>query len=310
MSRRTCPPIYFMGECREVTYPPIYFVSECREESVRQSTSWVNNEKDESTNLLHGYSRGETYCSIFVTSPQDSASSTESTTPCSNPLMVCHGTASYYPFGLYALSTNYANELGIGKVDLEEVNPHLRGGRVENHLGKTTPSSPNRDRTSISPSSAVELNTTSALANYATEESEKMKLGYLVVVCLKQSKALHCVVTPGNAGASKEVVAQGIPDLISDPEVEEITKLTENEGVILVTGSLRQKHTLNNNNERLEEGVEKRVMSLDHTATDTVSTWSKTSLAADWIDNDEEIESGWQVDVRRIGHGSRLESNY
>nr|CAD7431183.1 unnamed protein product [Timema monikensis] len=28
---------------------------------------------------------------------------------------------------------------------LEEVNPHLRGGRVENHLGKTTPSSPDRD---------------------------------------------------------------------------------------------------------------------------------------------------------------------
>nr|CAD7259817.1 unnamed protein product [Timema shepardi] len=31
------------------------------------------------------------------------------------------------------------------KVKLEEVNPHLRGGRVENHLGKTTPSSPERD---------------------------------------------------------------------------------------------------------------------------------------------------------------------
>nr|CAD7393867.1 unnamed protein product [Timema cristinae] len=54
-------------------------------------------------------------------------------------------TASYYPFGLYALSTNYANGLGIGKVELEEVNPHLRGGRVGNHFGKTTPSSPNRD---------------------------------------------------------------------------------------------------------------------------------------------------------------------
>nr|CAD7577547.1 unnamed protein product [Timema californicum] len=26
-----------------------------------------------------------------------------------------------------------------GKVELEEVNPHLRGGRVENHLGKTSP---------------------------------------------------------------------------------------------------------------------------------------------------------------------------
>nr|CAD7435468.1 unnamed protein product [Timema monikensis] len=33
----------------------------------------------------------------------------------------------------------------IGKVELEEVNPHLRGGRVENHLGKITPSSPDRD---------------------------------------------------------------------------------------------------------------------------------------------------------------------
>nr|CAD7574989.1 unnamed protein product [Timema californicum] len=34
---------------------------------------------------------------------------------------------------------------GIGKVKLEEMNPHLRGGRVENHLGTTTPSSPDRD---------------------------------------------------------------------------------------------------------------------------------------------------------------------
>nr|CAD7568470.1 unnamed protein product [Timema californicum] len=43
------------------------------------------------------------------------------------------------------LSTNYSNGLGIGKVELEEVNPHLRGGRLENHLGKTTLSSPDRD---------------------------------------------------------------------------------------------------------------------------------------------------------------------
>nr|CAD7426505.1 unnamed protein product [Timema monikensis] len=55
------------------------------------------------------------------------------------------------------------------KVELEEVNPHLRGGRVENHLGKTTPVHPTEIRTLISPSSAVELNTTSALANYANE---------------------------------------------------------------------------------------------------------------------------------------------
>nr|CAD7395565.1 unnamed protein product [Timema poppensis] len=79
-------------------------------------------------------------------------------------------TTSYYPFRLYALSTNYSNGLGIGKVELDEVNPHLRGGRVENHLGNTTPRvHPTEIRTSISPSSAVELKTTSALANYATQ---------------------------------------------------------------------------------------------------------------------------------------------
>nr|CAD7575938.1 unnamed protein product [Timema californicum] len=60
--------------------------------------------------------------------------------------------------------------IGIGKVELEEMNTHLRGGRVENHLGTTTPLvHPTEIRTSISPSSAVELNMTSALANYATE---------------------------------------------------------------------------------------------------------------------------------------------
>nr|CAD7568376.1 unnamed protein product [Timema californicum] len=33
----------------------------------------------------------------------------------------------------------------LSSVELEEVNPHLRGGRVENHLRKTTPSSPDLD---------------------------------------------------------------------------------------------------------------------------------------------------------------------
>nr|CAD7600138.1 unnamed protein product [Timema genevievae] len=37
------------------------------------------------------------------------------------------------------------NKQELGRLNLEEVNPHLRGGRVENHLGKTTPSSPDRD---------------------------------------------------------------------------------------------------------------------------------------------------------------------
>nr|CAD7594122.1 unnamed protein product [Timema genevievae] len=63
--------------------------------------------------------------------------------------------------------TKHQSELG--GLNLEEVNPHLRGGRVENHLGKPPPVHPTEIRTSISPSSAVELNTTGALANYATE---------------------------------------------------------------------------------------------------------------------------------------------
>nr|CAD7256407.1 unnamed protein product [Timema shepardi] len=74
--------------------------------------------------------------------------------------------------------TSYRQHLRIGKVELEEVNPHLHGGRVENHLGKTTPSSPDQDFEPRSPrpqqssstrQAPVELNTTSALANYATE---------------------------------------------------------------------------------------------------------------------------------------------
>nr|CAD7572022.1 unnamed protein product [Timema californicum] len=48
-------------------------------------------------------------------------------------------------------------------------------GRVDNHLGKTTPVHPTKIRTSISLFSAVELNTTSALANYATEANPNIK---------------------------------------------------------------------------------------------------------------------------------------
>nr|CAD7194752.1 unnamed protein product [Timema douglasi] len=59
---------------------------------------------------------------------------------------------------------------------LKEVNPYLCGGRVENHLGTRPPVHPTEIRTSISPSSAVELNTTSALANYATEAGQRFAL--------------------------------------------------------------------------------------------------------------------------------------
>nr|CAD7434027.1 unnamed protein product [Timema monikensis] len=81
-------------------------------------------------------------------------------------------------------------DLGIGKVELEEVSPHLCGGRVENHLGKPPSVHPTEIRTSISPSSAVELNTTSALANYTTEAgdftTEELSVAMLLLVKLVQ----------------------------------------------------------------------------------------------------------------------------
>nr|CAD7424012.1 unnamed protein product [Timema monikensis] len=66
----------------------------------------------------------------------------------------------------------------IEKVELEEVNPHLHGGSgkpFRKHTPHPTPPPvhPTEIQTSISPSSAVELNTTSALANYATEAGDR-----------------------------------------------------------------------------------------------------------------------------------------
>nr|CAD7256403.1 unnamed protein product [Timema shepardi] len=98
----------------------------------------------------------------------------------------------------------------------DEVYPHLRAERVENHLGKTTPSTPDLDlnpdllvisspvyceihpteiRTSICPSSAVELITTIALANYATKaENLSSKLpGLRLVQQCECCAGLHVV---------------------------------------------------------------------------------------------------------------------
>nr|CAD7415044.1 unnamed protein product [Timema poppensis] len=48
------------------------------------------------------------------------------------------------PRGMLGRTLAFWHSIGT-EVELEEVNPHLRGGRVENHLGKTTHSSPDRD---------------------------------------------------------------------------------------------------------------------------------------------------------------------
>nr|CAD7428002.1 unnamed protein product [Timema monikensis] len=146
-------------------------------------------------------------------------------------------TASYYPFGLYALSTNYANGLGIGKVELNDVSSHLLGGIVENHLGKTTPVHPTEIRTSISPSSAAELNTTSALANHATEAVSPRSAGILHASARCKVHSLHFNLVemfaakleshPGTSKNNVDVDGHSVPDTnikeLDDDQLSEVS---------------------------------------------------------------------------------------
>nr|CAD7202741.1 unnamed protein product [Timema douglasi] len=53
--------------------------------------------------------------------------------------------SAIYRFRVPSVPVGAEGYFGIGKVELEEVKSHLRGGRVENHLGKKNLSSPDRD---------------------------------------------------------------------------------------------------------------------------------------------------------------------
>nr|CAD7195995.1 unnamed protein product [Timema douglasi] len=58
----------------------------------------------------------------------------------------------------------------LGRLNFEEVNPHLCGGRVEHHLVKTTPSSPNGDSNLNLPVlGSLAHHKTRTLTNYATK---------------------------------------------------------------------------------------------------------------------------------------------
>nr|CAD7451888.1 unnamed protein product [Timema tahoe] len=61
------------------------------------------------------------------------------------------------------LVVSYPEIMELGRLKLEEVNPHLCGGRVENHSGKTTPNSSDRD-------SNLDLPVLSSLAQQQPEE--------------------------------------------------------------------------------------------------------------------------------------------
>nr|CAD7587351.1 unnamed protein product [Timema genevievae] len=64
---------------------------------------------------------------------------------------------------------------GLGRLNLEEVNSHLRGGRVENHLGKTTSSPDRESNLNLPVLGSLARHETSALANYATDSHVRVR---------------------------------------------------------------------------------------------------------------------------------------
>nr|CAD7432592.1 unnamed protein product [Timema monikensis] len=77
--------------------------------------------------------------------------------------------ADRVPVVSYSVQEMYS--LGIGKVELEELNPHLHGGRVENHLG--TPSSPDQDSNLDLP----------VLSSRAQHDKRVIQLAWIPMVC-------------------------------------------------------------------------------------------------------------------------------
>nr|CAD7567410.1 unnamed protein product [Timema californicum] len=76
-----------------------------------------------------------------------------------------------------------------GRLNIEEVNPNLSGGKVESHLGKAEPISPERDSNLDLPVlGSLSQHKTSALANHATEDYYPDLIANDSVAFLRQSK--------------------------------------------------------------------------------------------------------------------------
>nr|CAD7442105.1 unnamed protein product [Timema bartmani] len=84
--------------------------------------------------------------------------------------------------------------LGIGKVELQEVNPHLCGAKVESHLGNTIPSTPDRDsKLDLLVLGSLAQHETNALANYTTEAvAELPNKGFTSALSMKIGLYLQC----------------------------------------------------------------------------------------------------------------------
>nr|CAD7567845.1 unnamed protein product [Timema californicum] len=81
----------------------------------------------------------------------------------------------------------------VAWIELEEVNPHLRGGRVENHLGKSTPSSPDKD-------SNLDLPVLSSRAQHDKRVSQLRHRGGIIFIS-RPGKVRSCLALFGTPGS-------------------------------------------------------------------------------------------------------------
>nr|CAD7395925.1 unnamed protein product [Timema poppensis] len=110
----------------------------------------------------------------------------------------------------------------MGKVELEEVNPHLRGGRVENHLGKTTPSSPGRDSNLDLPvlsSLAQHDKRVSQLRHRGGQDSASSERDAVRFVRMKDAKSFVKNVVQYTQLGFKTLPSCQQPDILVDPDI-------------------------------------------------------------------------------------------
>nr|CAD7264832.1 unnamed protein product [Timema shepardi] len=121
----------------------------------------------------------------------------------------------------------------IGKVELEEVNPHLRGGRVENHFGKTTPSSPDRD-------SNLDLPVLSSLAQHDKRVSQLRHRGG----CPYSSLFHQCCCTCEEGVGGGDVAPPGGSSLAGGGGAADLLLTTHHRVVVLLLGHSNTQITL------------------------------------------------------------------
>nr|CAD7437665.1 unnamed protein product [Timema bartmani] len=115
----------------------------------------------------------------------------------------------------------------LGRLTVEEVNPYLRGGRKENHLGKPTPSSPDLDSSlDLSVLSSLDQHETSALANYATEAGRRIIIltNYTCVLGMRKRKCT-CICGEGQWKTILEKNTISTPDRDSNLDLPVIGSL-------------------------------------------------------------------------------------